>query len=81
MDDGNEEEESYSEVSPVKPFKADQEVMVYDNEDDCRKAVVLKIDDNDFMVKMDGNTKFARNVVLIDSTLYKGNWIVCLKNL
>ena len=73
MDDGNEEEESYSEVSPVKPFKADQEVMVYDNEDDCRKAVVLKIDDNDFMVKMDGNTKYVRNAVLIDSTLYKGN--------
>ena len=73
MDNGNEDEVSYSEVSPVKAFKADQEVMVYDNEDDCRKAIVLKIDGDDLVVKMDGNTKYVRNAVLIDSTLYKGN--------
>lgn len=70
-DGSNTQEVNVSELTPVRAFKADQEVLVYDNEDDCQKATVLKIDGDDLVVRMDGNTKYVRKAVLLDSAIYQ----------
>lgn len=70
-DGSNSQEVDMSELTPVRAFKADQEVLVYDNEDDCQRATVIKIDGDDLVVRMDGNTKYVRNAVLLDSAIYK----------
>lgn len=70
--DGNDKQEiAMSELSPVKAFKADQEVLVYDNEEDCQRGKVIKVDEDDLVVRIDGNTKYVRRAVLIDTSIIK----------
>ena len=70
--DNTEKEFEQSMLSPILPFQPNQEVIIYDNEDDIQRGMFLRQDGDDFIVSVDGVTRISRKTVLINSTYYRG---------
>ena len=71
VDDSDVRDVEAAELQPVRPFMADQEVMVYDDPNNCYRATVLKVDGEDLLVSAEGSKMMVHNAVVIDVSIYE----------
>ena len=60
-------------LNPVMAFSADQEVVVIDDPDSPQRAVMVKVDGEDLVVKIDGVARLVKTAVVVDAKIYSEN--------
>ena len=71
VDDSDVRDVAMTELQPVHAFAPDQEVMVYDDPNNCFRATVLKVDGEDLLVSAEGSKMMVHNAVVIDVSTYE----------
>lgn len=71
LDDHREVQVPTENLSPVMAFASDQQVLVIDDPENVQRAVMVKMDGDDLVVRMDGFDKMVKTAVVVDPKLYE----------
>ena len=71
LDDHREVQVPKESLRPVMAFATDQEVLVIDDPDNVQRAVMVKMDGDDLVVRIDGFDKMVKTAVVVDPKVYE----------